>query len=137
MSSDNKVRKWALDYIIDNAYVLEGQNLDSSEFSDAITERPNVDGCIFYNNYQAWDFICENRYEAGEQLRWHVDEWKSLAANPLDEPDAFCVLWLISLVGDIAYELKSVQELSSDKPVTEEQINKIVEECEQLKRKEN
>ena len=118
---------WAKDHIEDRIYDLEDQNIYLDDLALELCDRENADGGVFYNDKKALDFIFEHRYDAAEALRRLVEETGSCKPNPLSNPDAFCVYWLIDVCRDILAESDTVNEGGKVK-LTSEMIEKILEE---------
>lgn len=90
-------------------------------------------GTVFPSTQKAWDFISQNRYDAGDVLDEWVDETGTCKPNPLSDPDAFCVLMLEHYVRDVIYACPSVESFGYGKQeLTREMIDALTEELEQF-----
>lgn len=131
--NDSELKKWAAEHCIDRLENLEGAEVYMDELADELTERERMDGTVFMSTQESWDFISQNRYDAGDVLEEWVSGTGSCKPNPLSEPDAFCVLLLEHYVRDVLYDCPSVESLGGGKhELTREVIDAISEDLEQF-----
>ena len=131
--NDNELKKWAAEHCIDRLDEMEGVEVYMDELADELTERERMDGNVFMSTQESWDFISQNRYDAGDVLEEWVSGTGSCKPNPLSEPDAFCVLLLEHYVRDVLYDCPSVESLGDGKhELTREVIDAISEDLEQF-----
>lgn len=124
---DGDVRQWAVDHIIDRLDEMEGMEVELSDLAHELVDRENRDGGVFYNNHQAWEWVSNHRYDAGDVLAMMCEEWGTCSPNPLIDPDAFCVVFLEEAIADVLDDSATVQE-GGRVELTREVIDAIVEE---------
>lgn len=125
--ADKEVIQWAKDFMEDRLYEMEDMEIDLDELAFELTDRENIDGGVFYNNKQALDFIMAHRIDAAEILDKIVDETGACKPNPLSDPDAFCVVWLIEVCRDILSHSDTVQD-GGKTTLTIDLIEQIIDE---------
>ena len=131
--NDSELRKWAAEHCIDRLDEMEGVEVYMDELATELTDRENMDGTVFMSTQKSWDFISQNRYDAGDVLEEWVSETGTCKPNPLSDPDAFCVLLLEHYVREVLDECPSMDSLGSGrKKLTREMIDALTEELEQF-----
>lgn len=129
----SELKKWAAEHCIDRLDEMEGVEVYMDELADELTEQERIYGSVFRSTQESWDFISQNRYDAGDVLEEWVSGTGSCKPNPLSEPDAFCVLLLEHYVRDVLYDCPSVESLGGGKhELTRELIDAISEYLEQF-----
>jgi hypothetical protein len=130
---DSELKKWAAEHCIDRLEELEGAEINMGELATELTESENMDGTVFMSTQKSWDFISQNRYDAGDVLDEWVSETGTCKPNPLSEPDAFCVLLLEHYVVEVLDACPSVESLGDGKQeLTREMIDALTEDLEQF-----
>lgn len=130
---DRELKKWAAEHCIDRLEELEGAEIYMSELATELIERENMDGTVFMSTQKSWDFISQNRYDAGDVLDEWVSETGTCKPNPLSDPDAFCVLLLEHYVQEVLDACPSVESLGDGKQeLTREMIDALSEDLEQF-----
>lgn len=124
---DGDVRQWAVDHIVDRLDEMEGMEVELSDLAHELVDRENIDGGVFYNNQQAWEWVANHRYDAGDVLTMMCNEWGTCSPNPLVDPDAFCVVFLEEAIADILEDSATVQD-GGKVELTREVIDAIIEE---------
>lgn len=124
---DGDVRQWAVDHIVDRLDEMEGMEVELSDLAHELVDRENIDGGVFYNNKQAWEWVANHRYDAGDVLAMMCNEWGTCSPNPLIDPDAFCVVFLEEAIADILEDSATVQD-GGKVELTREVIDAIIEE---------
>lgn len=124
---DGEVRQWAVDHIIDRLDEMEDMEVELSDLAHELVDRENIDGVVFYNNQQAWEWVSNHRYDAGDVLAMMCNEWGTCSPNPLIDPDAFCVVFLEEAIADVLEDSATVQD-GGKVELTREVIDAIVEE---------
>lgn len=131
--NDNELKKWAAEHCIDRLDEMEGVEVYMDDLATELTERENMDGTVFMSTQKSWDFISQNRYDAGDVLEEWVSETGSCNPNPLSDPDGFCVLLLEHYVREVLYECPSMDSLGSGrKELTRDMIDALSEDLEQF-----
>lgn len=123
---DDEVVQWAKDHIEDRLTDMEDMDIDLDDLAFELTDRENIDGSVFYNTAKSWEWIAEHRLDAGEVFEKVKDELGS-CPNPLLDPEAFCVVWLIELVREILAESETVNN-GGVVTLTQEVIDNILSE---------
>lgn len=130
---DSELKKWAAEHCIDRLEELEGAEINMSELATELTDRENMDGTVFMSTQKSWDFISQNRYDAGDVLDEGVSETGTCKPNPLSDPDAFCVLMLEHYVQEVLDDCPSVESLGDgEQELTREMIDALTEDLEQF-----
>lgn len=124
---DGDVRQWAVDHIVDRLDEMEGMEVELSDLAHELVDRENIDGGVFYNNQEAWEWVANHRYDAGDVLAMMCNEWGTCSPNPLVDPDAFCVVFLQEAIADILEDSATVQD-GGKVELTREVIDAIIEE---------
>ena len=130
---DSELKKWAAEHCIDRLEELEGAEINMSELATELTENENMNGTVFMSTQESWDFISQNRYDAGDVLEEWVSETGTCKPNPLSEPGAFCVLLLEHYVREVLDACPSVESFGEGKQeLTREMIDALTEDLEQF-----
>lgn len=124
---DGDVRQWAVDHIVDRLDEMEGMEVELNDLAHELVDRESIDGGVFYNNHQAWEWVANHRYDAGDVLAMMCNEWGTCSPNPLIDPDAFCVVFLQEAIADILEDSATVQD-GGKVELTREVIDAIIEE---------
>lgn len=92
-----------------------------------------MNGTIFMSTQKSWNFISQNRYDAGYVLDEWVSETGTCKPNPLSDPDAFCILMLEYYIREVLDACPSVESFGDGKQeLTREMIDALTEELEQF-----
>lgn len=130
---DSELKKWAAEHCIDRLENLEGAEINMDELPTELTERENMNGTVFMSTQKSWDFISQNRYDAGDVLDALVSETGTCQPNPLSDPDAFCVLLLEHYVREVLDDCPSIESFGHGKQeLTREMIDALTEDLEQF-----
>lgn len=130
---DSELKKWAAEHCINRLENLEGAEIYMGDLATELTERENMDGTVFMSTQKSWDFISQNRYDAGDVLDAWVSETGTCQPNPLSDPEGFCVLMLEHYVREVLDECPSVESFGQGKQeLTREMIDALTEELEQF-----
>lgn len=132
-AANSELMKWAAEHCIDRLDEMEGVVVSMDELATELIERENIDGTVFMSTRKSWDFISQNRYEAGDVLEEWVSETGSCRPNPLSDPDGFCVLMLEHYVREVLNECPSMDSIGSGrKELTRDLIDALSEDLEQF-----
>ena len=130
---DSELKKWAAEHCIDRLDEMEGVEVYMDDLATELTENENMNGTVFMSTQKSWDFIAQNRYDAGDVLEEWVSETGSCKPNPLSDPDGFCVLLLEHYVREVLDECPSMDSLGSGKKeLTRDMIDALSEDLEQF-----
>jgi len=99
-----------------------------------LTEGINVDGSATYSTNKAKQYIKEWWNEAGEYYDFCKQEFGEVFHNPFEEPEAYHVCMIIEGVRVILNQCPTFEKYYDEEfELTEEIVNKLIEEVKQVK----
>ena len=115
-------------YILNHIEDFEGTMHYACDFSQELTQGPNVDGTLTYSTEKAKEYLREWWWDCGQYWKYEKDNFGENYHNPFDNPEAYMVCMVIEGCYHILSGCPVIEDNWAEKiEITEEVIRQIKE----------